>query len=595
MARVVEDELARGTGPDALDPVVDAAARDVDARVTVIARDGRVLADSAALGRRARRVENHGGRPEVQEALAGRVGRAERRSATVGAELLYAAVPIRQRRPSWAWRALSRGIDGDRGAGPRPVARGGRSPSSSRSSPPGSCPSLLSASLGRSLHEIMDTARQFARGNLSARIRVRPRRRARRARPHHQPSRPTSCRSRWRRSRATAGARTPSCRRWTTASSRSTTGAPSSSPTRASSGRSTSATPLGRHYLEVIRQREVGALIEDVLRTGERREAEVELLQLRPRLHDHGRALPRRGGRAARRRAHLQRRDRAPARRAHAPRLRGQRLARAAHAAHLDPRLRRGARGRRGRRAGRPPSASSARSAPTPTAWPPLVEDLLELGRLESGAPRARSCEETRPDEVAEDVVASFAGARHAQGHHACAASDRRRAGGRHRPASGCAASSRTSSTTRSSTRRRAGASRSRRRPAPTAGAGRGGRRRPRHRRRAPRPDLRALLPGGQGAQPRAGRHRARALDREAPGREPRGLGVGGERAGEGDAVHRVTPGALPGKPAWRFPGRSPGPSRGPPEAPPESRPSSGLWRSLAMPAALAHREACYA
>jgi two-component system phosphate regulon sensor histidine kinase PhoR len=39
-----------------------------------------------------------------------------------------------------------------------------------------------------------------------------------------------------------------------------------------------------------------------------------------------------------------------------------------------------------------------------------LVEDLLELGRLESGA-RAPEPEETRPAEVAEDVVASFAGA----------------------------------------------------------------------------------------------------------------------------------------------------------------------------------------
>ena len=50
MARVVEDELARGTGPDRLDPVVDAAAREVGARVTVIAADGKVLADSVASG-----------------------------------------------------------------------------------------------------------------------------------------------------------------------------------------------------------------------------------------------------------------------------------------------------------------------------------------------------------------------------------------------------------------------------------------------------------------------------------------------------------------------------------------------------------------
>ncbi len=41
MARVVEDELARGTGPDRLDPVVDAAAREVGARVEVRGDDRR--------------------------------------------------------------------------------------------------------------------------------------------------------------------------------------------------------------------------------------------------------------------------------------------------------------------------------------------------------------------------------------------------------------------------------------------------------------------------------------------------------------------------------------------------------------------------
>jgi two-component system phosphate regulon sensor histidine kinase PhoR len=39
--------------------------------------------------------------------------------------------------------------------------------------------------------------------------------------------------------------------------------------------------PIGRHYLEVVRQKEVGTLIEGVLRTGERREAEVELIRQR--------------------------------------------------------------------------------------------------------------------------------------------------------------------------------------------------------------------------------------------------------------------------------------------------------------------------
>lgn len=60
-------------------------------RVTVIARDGTVLADSVedpAL------MENHRGRPEVATALAGSEGRARRVSATLKREMLYVAVPI---------------------------------------------------------------------------------------------------------------------------------------------------------------------------------------------------------------------------------------------------------------------------------------------------------------------------------------------------------------------------------------------------------------------------------------------------------------------------------------------------------------------
>ena len=38
--------------------------------------------------------------------------------------------------------------------------------------------------------------------------------------------------------------------------------------------------PIGHHYLEVVRQSEIEALIEDVLRSGRRCQAEVELLRL---------------------------------------------------------------------------------------------------------------------------------------------------------------------------------------------------------------------------------------------------------------------------------------------------------------------------
>jgi two-component system, OmpR family, phosphate regulon sensor histidine kinase PhoR len=60
-------------------------------RVTLIARDGTVIADSEA---ESATMENHASRPEVAAALSGRASSAHRKSATIGVELLYAAAPI---------------------------------------------------------------------------------------------------------------------------------------------------------------------------------------------------------------------------------------------------------------------------------------------------------------------------------------------------------------------------------------------------------------------------------------------------------------------------------------------------------------------
>src|SRR2546426_755841 len=70
------------------------AARPTGARISVIAADGRVLGDSEVAVEDLPRVENHAARPEVRAALAGRVGRHRRTSATIGVSLLYVAVPI---------------------------------------------------------------------------------------------------------------------------------------------------------------------------------------------------------------------------------------------------------------------------------------------------------------------------------------------------------------------------------------------------------------------------------------------------------------------------------------------------------------------
>ena len=62
-------------------------------RITLIDRTGRVRADTDVPESELRGVENHASRPEVAAALAGRVGSATRRSATIGSDLLYLALP----------------------------------------------------------------------------------------------------------------------------------------------------------------------------------------------------------------------------------------------------------------------------------------------------------------------------------------------------------------------------------------------------------------------------------------------------------------------------------------------------------------------
>jgi two-component system phosphate regulon sensor histidine kinase PhoR len=73
-----------------LQEMAEEEARITQTRVTVIAHDGTVLADSEA---DPKIMENHAGRPEVVSALHGEVGIATRSSKTVGKPLLYVAVP----------------------------------------------------------------------------------------------------------------------------------------------------------------------------------------------------------------------------------------------------------------------------------------------------------------------------------------------------------------------------------------------------------------------------------------------------------------------------------------------------------------------
>jgi two-component system phosphate regulon sensor histidine kinase PhoR len=73
-----------------LDDAVRALAADSELRVTVVAADGGVLADSEEVPAS---MENHGDRPEVRSALGGRTGFDVRRSDTQGIDRMYVAIP----------------------------------------------------------------------------------------------------------------------------------------------------------------------------------------------------------------------------------------------------------------------------------------------------------------------------------------------------------------------------------------------------------------------------------------------------------------------------------------------------------------------
>jgi two-component system phosphate regulon sensor histidine kinase PhoR len=70
---------------------MSAMAHEMEGRLTIIEKDGTVSFDSEA---EPAKMENHAGRAEFAEALAGRRGSSIRHSATTGVDYLYVAVPI---------------------------------------------------------------------------------------------------------------------------------------------------------------------------------------------------------------------------------------------------------------------------------------------------------------------------------------------------------------------------------------------------------------------------------------------------------------------------------------------------------------------
>jgi two-component system phosphate regulon sensor histidine kinase PhoR len=406
MARVVEDALARDTGTEGLDPLVDSASRDVEARVTVIAKDGRVLADSAVSGAELAALENHAGRPEVREALTGEPGQSRRHSATVGADLLYVAVPVRHGGQVVGVARLSRSLESVAEQG-RALWRAAALALLLALVATGLVSLLFSAPLARSLEEMMEAARQYAGGNLAARIRVRREdelgefARIINLSADQLQGRMTELARDRARTEAILSAMDDGL---LAVDHRGTVTLANPWLVRTLDLRE----PIGRHYLEVIRQREVGALIEDVLRNGARRDAEVELFQLQ-RVFDIA-AVPFPDAEGAPHGAVLTFDDATERRRLE--RMRRDFVVNASHELRTPLTSIRGfVEALEDGAVAEPETAQRflGKIRTHADRMAALVDDLLDLSRLEAGG-RAPEWKETRPSEVAEGVAASFAG-----------------------------------------------------------------------------------------------------------------------------------------------------------------------------------------
>jgi two-component system phosphate regulon sensor histidine kinase PhoR len=102
-ARLASDLLSHtdasvSTSDASLDEAADRMGQLLDARVTLIAPDGRVVGDSSETLEGIALMENHARRPEVLEAQSAGVGRSRRHSDTLNIDMLYVAVPVNQPR-----------------------------------------------------------------------------------------------------------------------------------------------------------------------------------------------------------------------------------------------------------------------------------------------------------------------------------------------------------------------------------------------------------------------------------------------------------------------------------------------------------------
>lgn len=97
MVELLPDISSGGHASDeAADQLADRVGASSSARVTIVQNGGKVLGDSGLALNELRLVENHGHRPEIEQAMLDGHGAATRYSSSVRAEMFYVAVPFQR-------------------------------------------------------------------------------------------------------------------------------------------------------------------------------------------------------------------------------------------------------------------------------------------------------------------------------------------------------------------------------------------------------------------------------------------------------------------------------------------------------------------
>jgi two-component system, OmpR family, phosphate regulon sensor histidine kinase PhoR len=172
-AAVLAQEAAASQPGDAayLQTLTDKAGDAGNLRLTVIAHDGKVLADSQV---DPATLDNHSGRPEVAQALKGHDGRARRESATLKQMEVYVAVPLPQSQALWSQGVVRTALPGSRVDAM--VAASWRVPLivwAVLLLPTLAVSYLLTRSLTKPVQRLQDMTGRVARGDLAYRTSVR--------------------------------------------------------------------------------------------------------------------------------------------------------------------------------------------------------------------------------------------------------------------------------------------------------------------------------------------------------------------------------------------------------------------------------------